>query len=175
MGDGLFRPRTPDPGCRLQPALELSLDGAIQIQKTYSGWAVWVRPGYLPVRLNFKTVVGQLEAEIQERSDGLRFGRENVHAVFAQVQENALGLAAIGQNEVRRSLHGNAVGKAPLTIQQGGHRPQAGPSCVIGERLVQNEVGSAVENGADAGPFLNQSHGYRSVSGIQPARLFQHV
>src|SRR5580693_5896296 len=137
--------------------------------------SVRVRPCHLPMSVNFKASIWQLKAEIQQRSRSLWFSRENVHAGFAQIKQNALGFASVRQRDFHRSLHGNAVSAPAFAIQQRGYGAQAGFGFVIGKWLVQHEVRAVAENRARLCGLRNQGHADGRVARIQPAGLVQHL
>ena len=95
----------------------MSLDGLVQVQKVDPRLAIGIRPCHLPVRMNLQASVGQLEAEIQQRPRNLRFGGQNIHPRFAQIEKDSLRFASIGQNKFHRSLHRDAVSAATLAVQ----------------------------------------------------------
>src|SRR4029077_13839476 len=79
VGNAVLRSRAMGCRCGLEPDLEPSLNGLVQIQEVNSRLTVRVCPGHLHVGVEFKTTVGQLKAEIEQRSGSLRFGCKNIH------------------------------------------------------------------------------------------------
>src|SRR5579862_2555821 len=134
---------------------------------------VRVGPGHLPMRLNFETVVGQLEVATQQRAGSLRLSSQNFHSALAQVNEYAFDFAAIGKCELRWRLHRNAMRTPALPAEQRRHGPQASPCLVVRDWFVKDEVRSAAQNLAGLRRLRQQRDRDRRVCRIEPMHLLQ--
>src|ERR1700693_3165588 len=106
-----------------------------------SGLAIRIRPRHLAVSVDFQGAVGQLKAKIQKRAGSLWLGGKYIHTRFAQVEEDSLNAASVGKRECHGSLHRHTICATPFAIEQGSHSAQACPGFIVGERLVEYEIG----------------------------------
>src|SRR5580704_17717134 len=131
-----------------------------------------IGPCNLAVSFDFKRAIGQLEVKAEQGSGTLRFGGQKVHPGFAEVEQDAVSLASVGQANFHRSLHRDAERSSPLAAQQGGCGSKAGLRRLLGNWFVENKVGSAAQDAAYLSGIGHECDS--NASQAQPPRLFEH-
>ncbi len=122
--------------------------------------SVGAGPRQFPAGLNFGIAVGQIELDADRGSGAQRLRRENVHAIFTEIEENAFERGPVLDLKLYRNLQRHAERAPTFTLDEGGCGAQTALGLLRGNWFVENEVGAGAEDVAHFCLVAEQGDGY---------------
>ena len=146
------------------PGFEASAKIFRQVDVADAGFAVGIGPGDFTANIH-RRPIGKRETGTDDGGRTERLGRQNIHTVLAEIEQDAFHLGAVFNPKSYRKLDRHPEGAAAFALHQGHGGAQAGFGLLLRNGFVENEICAGAENVADFGLVAEQGDGYGLVPG----------